>query len=295
MNPRPARAVEVGLLVLAVAGISFSAPLAAASALPGLAIAFWRTALASVALAPVALARPRPRPTARDGRHCVLAGLLLAAHFGTWLPSLTLTSVAASTALVCTAPLWTAVLARLRGARVPLAVWIGVVASLGGVVVIAGIDLDASPRALVGDVLALVGGLCMAGYLEVGASVRARLDTTTYTLLCYATAAIALLVVALVAGTPLAGWGAAGWLFLVAITVVGQFLGHSLFNRALHAFSASTIAVVTLLEVPGAAVVAALALSQELAAPTVAGVVLLLAGLAVVVRGERAAAAAPTG
>ena len=33
----------------------------------------------------------------------------------------------------------------------------------------------------------------------------------------------------------------------------GQFLGHSLFNRALRTLGASTVAVVTLLEVPGAA------------------------------------------
>lgn len=287
-SPRErARSVDVGLLAVAVAGISLSAPLAAASALPGLAIAFWRTALASAVLLPVAARPARTRPTARDARTCVAAGLVLAGHFGTWLPSLGLTSVAASTALVCTAPVWTVVLARLRGRRVPGVVRLGVVVAVAGVVTVAGVDLDTSPRALLGDVLALVGGMCMAGYLELGATARVRLDTTTYTLLCYGTAAATLLLVSLGAGTPLGGWSAAGWGYLVAITVCGQFLGHSSFNRALRVFGASTVAVVTLLEVPGAALVATVWLGQDLAAPTVAGVGLLLAGLALVVRGER--------
>ena len=281
---------EAGLLLLAVVGISFSAPLAAAAVVPSLAIAFWRTAMASAVLAPVVGARPaRRRVGARDARTCAVAGVLLAVHFGTWVPSLVLTSVATSTALVCTAPLWTAVLTRLRGGRVAGAEWAGVAVALAGVLLVAGVDLAGSPRALLGDALALVGGLAMAGYLLVGAAARERLATSTYTLLCYATAALVLLAVVLVAGVPLAGWPAAGWLSLVAITLCGQFLGHSLLNRALRTVGAPVVAVVSLLEVPGAALIAALWLGERLAPATLAGLVVLLGGVALVVRGSRRA------
>ncbi len=280
--------MEGALLAVAVLGVSFSAPLATASALPGLAIAFWRTAMAGAVLAPVvAVGGGRRRFRRRDATTCLAAGALLAVHFGTWTPSLGMTSVAASTALVCTAPLWTAVLDRLRGHRVPAGVWVGVAVALVGVLVVAGVDLDTSARAVAGDALALAGGMAMAGYLVVGGAARARLDTATYTLACYGGAAVLLLVVGLVAGVPLGGYPAVGWLFLVAITVCGQFLGHSLFNRALRTLGASTVAVVTLLEVPGAALVAALWLGQDLAAPTVLGVVLLLGGVALVTRTDR--------
>jgi drug/metabolite transporter (DMT)-like permease len=281
---------EAGLLLLAVVGISFSAPLAAAAVVPPLAIAFWRTAMASAVLAPVVGARPdRRRVGARDARTCAVAGVLLAVHFGTWVPSLVLTSVATSTALVCTAPLWTAVLTRLRGGRVAPAEWAGVAVALAGVLLVAGVDLAGSPRALLGDALALVGGLAMAGYLLAGAAARERLATSTYTLLCYATAALVLLAVVLVAGVPLAGWPAAGWLSLVAITLCGQFLGHSLLNRALRTVGAPVVAVVSLLEVPGAALIAALWLGERLAPGTLAGLVVLLGGVALVVRGSRRA------
>lgn len=291
---RPSLLVEGALLVVAVVGVSFSAPLATASALPGLAIAFWRTAMASAVLVPVLGFVGDRRFGRRDARTCLAAGALLAAHFGTWTPSLAMTSVAASTALVCTAPLWTAVLDRLRGRRVPGGVWVGVGVALAGVVVVAGVDLDTSARAVAGDALALVGGLCMAGYLVVGSAARARLDTATYTLACYSSAAVLLLATGLVGGVRLGGYPAAGWLFLVAITVCGQFLGHSLFNRALSRLGASAVAVVTLLEVPGAALVAALWLGQDLPAATVLGVALLLGGVALVIRADRRRGAGPS-
>jgi drug/metabolite transporter (DMT)-like permease len=69
----------------------------AATAVPALAIAFWRNALASAVLWPVALLRCRAELRGlerRERRLALLAGLLLALHFGTWVPSLTFTSVA---------------------------------------------------------------------------------------------------------------------------------------------------------------------------------------------------------
>ena len=92
-------------LTVAIAAASSSAPLIVYAAAPALAIAFWRNALALALTVPVALVRRRPELIAlgrRDGRRravpCLLAGVALAAHFGTWIPSAKLTSVAAATA-----------------------------------------------------------------------------------------------------------------------------------------------------------------------------------------------------
>ena len=78
------------------------------------------------------------------------SGLVLALHFGPWLPSLTMTSVASSTALGTTTPIWTALLLWLRGHRPPR--WSGWAWALAilGVVILTGVDLSLSPRALPG-------------------------------------------------------------------------------------------------------------------------------------------------
>src|SRR5690606_16805833 len=101
-----------------------------------------------------------------------LSGALLAVHFGTWIPSLFLTSVASSTALVATQAIWAAVLSRLLGQAVSRRVWVGMGVSFAGVVLVTGIDVTLSARHLAGDLLALLGGLAAAAYVLVGGRVR---------------------------------------------------------------------------------------------------------------------------
>ena len=59
------------------------------------------------------------------------AGAALAAHFGTFIPSLSYTSVASATALVCSQAVWAGVLSALLGERLPRRAWFGVATCLG--------------------------------------------------------------------------------------------------------------------------------------------------------------------
>src|SRR5690242_2264981 len=96
-RPR-AGALTIVALTVAVVAISSSAPLIAYAAAPGLAIAYWRNAFAVGVLVPVSAATRRRELTglvAPAGRPALLASLLagvaLAAHFATWIPSAKLT------------------------------------------------------------------------------------------------------------------------------------------------------------------------------------------------------------
>ena len=91
-----------------------SPPLIAATAAPALAIAFWRTGAAALVIAPAVLVR-RERYTRRGVLLAVLAGFALAAHFGTFIPSLSYTSVASATALVCSQAVWAGLFGRAAG------------------------------------------------------------------------------------------------------------------------------------------------------------------------------------
>jgi drug/metabolite transporter (DMT)-like permease len=282
------------LLAVAVAGVSLSGPLSAAIAAPALAIAFWRNAMAVVALAPAVALRRAPRAELarliRSRRSLLLslaAGTALAAHFGLWLPSLSLTSVASSVALVTTTPVWTTVLLRLLGHRPPALVWLGSLISFAGVLCLTGVDLALSTRALAGDALALAGGVAGSVYVLLGAEVRRTASTTTYTFVCYATTSALLLPVCLVAGAPLGGYTPETWLKLLALTAVSQFLGHSLLNRVVRGLGPSITSLGMLLETPGALLIAAVWLGQLPHAAAYPGLALILAGLALVVRAER--------
>jgi drug/metabolite transporter (DMT)-like permease len=282
----PSRSTDFTLLAVAVAGVSMSAPLIASTAAPALAIAFWRNAMAVGVLSPVALWRHRGE-LRRMGRRALAlsgcAGVMLALHFGLWLPSLTMTSVATSTALCTTTPVWTTLILRLRGHRPPGLVWAGTALAMAGVLILTGIDLSTDGRALAGDALALAGGLAAAGYMLLGAEVRRTATTTSYTYVCYSTTAVLLLGACLVSGSALGGYDGRTWLKIAALTVVAQLLGHSIFNRVVRGLGPSTTSTAILLETPGAALIAALWLGQTPPAAAYPALAVILAGLALVI------------
>ena len=281
---------DLALIAVAVAAVSTSAPLIRQAAAPALAIAFWRNLLASGVLVPYALVTTRRELLGLDRRTlrlAVLAGLLLAAHFATWIPSLSFTTVASSVALVATQPIWAALIARQRGDHVPRAAWVGIGVAVAGAVLLTGIDVQLSSRALFGDLLAVTGGALAAAYVTVGAEVRTTVSTTTYTTLCYVTAAVALLVVCLAGGQDLGGYPSGTWWALVGLTVGAQLLGHSVFNRVLGTTSPTVVSVSILFEIVGAAVLAQLWFGETPPLAAVPAAALIALGVVLVVRSGR--------
>lgn len=279
------------LLGVGVLGVSLAAPIGAATAAAGLAVAFWRTAMATAVGVPWALASPvaRAEVTSGNGRralpHSLAAGAWLAVHFALWMPSLRLTSVAAATALVCTTPVWTLAWSWLRGTAVPRAVVAGVGLAVVGVVTITGVDATGARTALLGDAMALAAGVAGAGYVIAGGRARAHVSTNTYTSVAYPFCAGLLLVGCLATGTELFGYEAVTWWELVVLTISAQLLGHTVLNRTLRTAGPTTVSLAVLLEVPGASLVAWAWWGQAPPLAVLPGALLLLAGLAVVVVG----------
>jgi drug/metabolite transporter (DMT)-like permease len=334
----PAEALTAAALVLAVLAVSMSGPLIAYAAAPALAIAFWRNALATGALAPAALSyrrgelralltsrqarrlhsrpavrsgprqggrqarrlhsrpavRSGPRQAGRPGLVTLLAGAALAGHFGLWVPSVKLTTVATATALVATQPVWQGLIARMQGRRLPPAVWVGIGIAVAGAVAATGADLPVSATAVTGDLLALAGGVAGAIYTAAGERVRATISTTSYTTVCYGVCAGALGAVCLLGGVSLGGYPATAWLAIVALVVGPQLLGHSMFSYALRRVPATRVSVLYLLEVPGAALIGWLWLGQLPQPAAWPGLAMLMVGVAVVILAGRPAALPPT-
>jgi drug/metabolite transporter (DMT)-like permease len=280
---------SLGLLGFGVLSASTSGPITAGVAVGALAAAFWRNAFAAAVLVPASLAGRRrlaaPRlPAAGERRAVVAAGVLLAAHFATWMTSARLTSVATATALTALQPVWALLLVRREGTVLRRSLVVGVVLAVVGALLLTGIDLGGSGRALAGDGLALAGGALAAAYFHAGARARASLSTTDYTAACYGLCALVLLPVVLLAGQPLGGYHARDWLLLAALTIGPQLLGHSLFNHVVPALGTVAVGVALLLEIPGAALLALVTLGQRPSWLAVPALVLVVAGLAVVLR-----------
>jgi len=277
------------LLGVAIVAVSTSAPLIRGAAAPTLAIAFWRNVLALPAVGGWVLARRHERigwsgRTSAERRLSRTAGLLLAAHFATWVPSLSFTSVASSVALVATQPVWAALIAHRRGEHVTRGTWVGIGLAFAGALLLTGVDVSISGRALFGDLLALVGGMFAAAYVTLGADVRRTVSTGSYALACYATAAGALFVVCLVGRQPLWGYDAGTWWAIAGLVVGAQLLGHTLVNRVLRSISPTIVSVAILFEILGATLIARIAFDETPPAAAWPAALLIAAGVVVVVR-----------
>ncbi|UVJ39638.1 DMT family transporter [Arthrobacter sp. CJ23] len=281
------------IAALGVLGVASSGPLIAgtlgATSVSALAIAFWRNAIgAAVMSAPVLVREPRQfgKVTRHEFTWSAVAGTALALHFACFITSLQLTSVAAASALVCLQSAWIAVFQLFRGTRHRWPVLVGLGIAFGGVVAITGFDMGSSPEALLGDLLALAGGALAGLYTLAGGRARQTMGVGVYTTLCYGLCAAMVAVLALFMRQPLTGFDAGGWLGILAITVCAQLVGHTAFNHLLATMSPLLVSMIILLEIPGAAILAAIFLHETLPAGTYAGLALILAGLAVVVVGQ---------
>jgi drug/metabolite transporter (DMT)-like permease len=273
---------------------------------PSPAIAAWRLGLAALIVTPLALARAWLEIRKLRWRDVLLgigSGAFLALHFSAWITSLEYTSVASSSALVATNPLWIALASVLLfRQRLAALTWLGVLITVGGSVLIAISDSAGAggSNALLGDVLALFGALAGSGYFLVGARLQRRLSTLTYIWLVYSSAAAILALIALGTGawrndadTP--GYPPAAYLLLLGLAIGPQLLGHTAFNWSLRHLSATFVAVATLGEPIGAALLALALFGQTFEPLQLLGFMVLLMGIAIAARGEQGTTATRVG
>ncbi|HYV43447.1 MAG TPA: DMT family transporter [Myxococcaceae bacterium] len=281
--PSPSRGRVAGGVIAGVVCVSFAAIFIRAAGAPALSTAAWRLIVAGAPLGAGALLLRREEMRALTGKQWAMAlaaGVALALHFGTWIASLELTTVASSVALVTTQPVWVAILSRIfLRERIGARLAGGIAFALTGATLIGGADLRLAGTALPGDALALAGAVFAAAYFVLGRGARARLSLLAYVGLVYPAAAVALVVAAKIGGQPLSGFSAKTWLFLALLGLVPQLCGHSLLNWALRYLPAPRVSLAILGE-PVMATLLAMALLGETPGPlTVLGAAITLSGI----------------
>jgi len=282
----------LGVGVLAVSFASILIRLAQAEGMPSLSIAAWRLIIASAVLVPYTWATRRDEVramTRRDLGLLALSGLFLGLHFAAWIASLEYTSVASAAVLVAMGPVFVALGSWLlwRERPGPL-LSLGILLAAAGSITISWADFGQGGDHLLGDLLALAGGVMVAGYLMIGRRVRGRLSLAAYITLVYGTGMLALLAVLLLTGQPLLGFTPAAWGWVLALGLGPQLVGHSSLNWALRYLSATFVSVVTLAEPIASSILATLILAERITWPTLAGGCLVLTGIYLASRAELA-------
>jgi drug/metabolite transporter (DMT)-like permease len=276
----------LGIGILAISSGSILIRLAQDQGAPSLAIAFWRTMLSALIIFPFTLIGKRAEIRALPGPSWLLAmlsGLLLGIHFATWISSLALTTIINSTVLVATVPIWVA-LASPIVLKEPISRGVkqGIALAIAGTVVIS-LSTIAEPgdgsNPMLGNALALTGGISAAGYLLLGRRLRPHLSLLSYTGIVYGMAGLTLLLFNLVSGTALLGYAPQVLGLFLVIAVFPQLIGHSSLNWALSFLPAAYVAIVAISEPVGATILAMIVFREFPGLLVIVGSAIILAGI----------------
>ena len=224
-------------------------------------------------------------------RYAAAAGICLAVHFATWITSLSFTSIAASTTLVTTNPVWVALLCWLwfkeKLTRLTV-VGIGV-AFVGGVLIALGDTgaVSAGNNPPLGNFLALVGAWMASLYFLLGREAQRRgLGIGSYVVVAYSTGALVLLPLPLIVGSNYVGYPVAVYAYILLMAVLSQVVGHTTLNWAVRWISPTLVTLAILFEPVGSSFLGYLIFNEVPGLLVLVGAGVLLSGVAIAIAGR---------
>lgn len=273
-------------VVIAVIAVSFSSILIRWSDAEPLAIAFYRVAFTTLLLFPFVFLGQRSELTGLGRKKMgilLLIGLVLAAHFSLWITSLELTTVASSVILVTAHPLLVASIShfymkdRLTGLN-----FVGIFVAIGGVIVLTYGDFEGGSLTgtnALGDILALVAGMCAGIYILGGRKMRKGIPVITYAFVVYLFCTIFLFIGCLVTSTQLLPFSDKEYILFFLMALGPGILGHTLYNWSLKHVTATVVSVSLLGEPIGSSLLAILLLNEPVSTSVLMGGPFVLAGI----------------
>jgi drug/metabolite transporter (DMT)-like permease len=162
--------------------------------------------------------------------------------------------------------------------------WLGLGIAAIGTVLVAVQDAGSTAHkgpSWVGDLLALLGAICIIPYLLLSQDVQRRVGTLTTITWIYSAAAVSLLLCLAPLQQLTIPTDQRVWLSILGMAVFAQLIGHSSLNFSLKHLSATQVTTATLLEPVFAALLAWIFLAERVSLLQAVGGAILLAGVAV--------------
>jgi len=196
------------------------------------------------------------------------AGVFLAIHFACWITSLAYTSIAASTALVTTNPIWMALISWLWFRDPPSRrMIVGITITLVGSLMVGfsgGNSLVAGQYPLLGNALALCGSWAVTLYFLLGREAQNQgLSIGNHAVVTYTTAALVLLPLPVLVGASYSGYSVATYLYLLLIGLVPQAIGHTSLNWTVRWVSPTLVTLTILAEPVGSSILGLLVFQEN--------------------------------
>ncbi len=247
-----------------------------------------RLIIASIVLLPAWQTVVKNQGSPKAYYYAIGAGFSLGFHFVCWITSLSFTSIAASTTLVTTNPIWVSILSwfwfkeKLKKVTI-----LGIIiALLGGIfIALGGNDTNSSySQPILGNILALMGAWFVSLYLILGKlSQQQGLTISSYSVIVYTTAAILLFPLPFMFGSGYTNYPKPVYFYVLLMAIFSQLIGHTTLNWSVRFLSPTLVTLAILFEPIGASFLG-LILFQEIPSILVLiGAIIILFGVIIAV------------
>ena len=277
------------LLFIAIIAVSFAAPLVVLIQeydVSSEIVAMYRTLFAGIGAFVISIMNKdvkwlKSEKTIKRYHWIVLSGILLGIHFATWFLSLRFISVAISTTLVDTVPIFMAIFGFLFfRERVN---WIGVtgivIAIVGSVLLTLSTSQSSdSINPLLGGILAVIGAVTVSFYFLIGKKILKDSPLWPYFGVVNIVSAVALMFYNLVQRNSFVFPGKA-LLFIILMALGPSLIGHATYNYSLRKIPAFIVGTVIVAEPIGATILGIVFLDQIPELITLAYALIVIIGI----------------
>lgn len=187
---------------------------------------------------------------------------------------------------ICSAPIFTALLARIfLGERLRPTTWLAIAGSVIGAGLLVGgtPQVDSTADLLIGTVLALTAGFSYSLVILGARMIAAEYHPVVPVALSFTLGAFLLMPAALASGL-VVDYPVQGWMLLIYLSIVPTAIAYALYVRGMRSVRATTAATITLLEPLGSALLAIVLLGERFTASGIVGAALLIASIVVIAR-----------
>ena len=267
------------ILTIGVISVGVSSILIRLTNAEPIVIAIYRLTLSAIMVAPIYLFYPK-KISLKEALIFLPLGALLSLHFTLWIYSLKFTTVASSTVLVTTNPIFVPIFSYLfYKRRIKKELIIGIAIAISGSIFIALSSRSSGTSHMLGNILALLGAIGVSLYLTFGKEVRNKYDLIPYIFFTYSFSAIILILIGIITRQKFFGYDMHTYLMFFLVAFIPQILGHTAYDYSLKFLDPSFIAVTILGEPVIATIGAYFILKETPSTLEIIGACLILLGI----------------
>lgn len=271
------------ILVIAIFSISWSSILVLLSNAPGIVCAFWRMILSSIITLFIKFIKDK-NIKIEVKPPILFSGLSLAIHFSFWMESLYKIPVALSTTIVNLHPIFSTLIGLLIGEKVNRQRIIGIITALIGTIIVVELWSSETQIDYIGVLYALIGAVSFSIYLSINMIMRKHIDTLTLTICVYGVGGFTTLIYIIMKEINFTSYPQSSWIYITLITLIPMLMGHTLLNYLLKNLGLITVAISTLGEPIGSAILAYTILNQKIDLMKILGMMMTLIGIFITIR-----------